>query len=567
VTTPDRNGESVASALAPEAPLFTDNDPALFGKAMAAAAAAATRHPLNGVSLTMQLGAKLLSAGMAAGSRVWGTPAAGPVPVDPKDKRFADPAWEENPGFWALRQAYLAFRQYGIDLIRISDLDPVDEGKAELAMNVIADALAPTNFPATNPAVLKRALETGGRSLVDGARNFVDDMLHNNGRPRQVDTSPFEVGVNLAATPSKVVYRSDLIEILQYLPQTDQVHEVPLLCSPPWINKYYVMDLAPGRSFIEWAVQHGRTVFAISYRNPDESMAHTSLDDYLIHGPRTALDVVCEITGRPKVDLVGLCLGGGLTLMTACYLDEVGDDRINNITLLNTMVDFSDPGILGRFTDEESVNRLERKMRRRGYLEGGEMAGTFDLLRANDLIFNYVVSNWLMGKQPPAFDILAWNADSTRMPADMHSFYLRSLYVKNQFARGELELVGQLLDLKDVDQDLYIVSAINDHIVPWTSSYATIRLVSGNTRFVLSSGGHIAGIVNPPSSKGWYMTADEYPARAEEWRATAERHQGSWWDDWAWWAGERAGAQVDPPPVGSEKYPVLGDGPGEYVRT
>jgi polyhydroxyalkanoate synthase len=568
----EREGEGAASVLAPEAPLFTDNDPALFGKALAAAVVAAARHPWSGASLTMQLGAKLLNTGLAAGSRLWGTPTAGPVPVDPRDKRFTDPAWEDNPAFWALRQSYLAWRQYGLDLIRISDLDPVEAGKAELAMGVIADALAPTNFAATNPAVLKRALETGARSLVDGVRNFVDDMLHNNGRPRQVDMSPFTVGENLAATPSKVVYRSDLIEVLQYLPRTDQVFGVPLLCSPPWINKYYVMDLAPGRSFIEWAVGHGHTVFAISYRNPDASMAHTRMDDYLIDGPRAALDVVGEITGAGKVDLVGLCLGGALTMMTACYLDELSDDRINTITLLNTMVDFTDPGVLGRFTDEATVAKLERRMARRGYLEGSEMAGTFDLLRANDLIFNYVVSNWLLGRQPPAFDILAWNADSTRMPAAMHSFYLRACYIHNQLAKGEMELAGQRLDLGDVDQDLYIVAAINDHIVPWTSSYATIKHVTGPARFVLSSGGHIAGIVNPPGPKGWYLTtdtdtADANPDSPEQWRAAATRHQGSWWDDWAWWAGQRAGEKVPPPALGSPRHPVLGDGPGEYVRS
>jgi polyhydroxyalkanoate synthase len=314
-------------------------------------------------------------------------------------------------------------------------------------------------------------------------------------------------------------------------------------------------------------VQHGHTVFTISYKNPDASMAGTTMDDYLINGPRAALEVVGEITGSPKVNLVGLCLGGALTMMTACYLDELGDDRINNITLLNTMVDFSDPGILSRFTDEESVAKIEKKMARRGYLEGKEMAGTFDMLRANDLIFNYVVSNWLMGKQPPAFDILAWNNDSTRMPAAMHSFYLRSCYVKNQLARGEMEIAGQILDLKDVAEDLYIVAAINDHIVPWTSSYATIKHVSGDARFVLSSGGHIAGIVNPPGPKGWYMTADHNPEKPELWRAAAQRHEGSWWEDWANWAAERAGERIEPPRTGSDMHPVLDDGPGAYVRT
>ncbi len=569
MTAANRDEATPQSALflAPEAPLFTDNDPALLGQALAAAARAAAKDPVSGLSLAFRFGEKLFGTGAAALNRLAGKPAEGPMRVDPRDRRFSDPAWEENPAFWALRQAYLAAREYGMDLLRISDLDAVNEGKAELAMGFLADAFAPTNFAITNPAVLKRALDTGGRSFVDGWRNFVDDMLHNNGRPRQVDTSPFEVGRNLACTPAKVVYRSDLIEILQYLPQTEQVHQIPLLCSPPWINKYYVMDLSPGRSFIEWAVQHGRTVFAISYRNPDASMARTTMDDYLLHGPLAALDVVCEITASEKVDVVGLCLGGALTMMTATYLDEVKDDRINNITLLNTMVDFSDPGPLGRFTDEATVAKLEQKMQRRGYLEGSEMAGTFDLLRANDLIFNYVVSNWLMGKQPPAFDILAWNSDATRMPAAMHSFYLRECYVRNRFAKGEMELASQRLDLKDITEDLYIVSAINDHIVPWTSSYATVRLVSGTARFVLSSGGHIAGIVNPPSPKNWYEVADQTPETPQAWREAATRKSGSWWDDWAWWAGERAGPLGEPPRVGSEAHPVLGDGPGTYIHT
>ena len=265
------------------------------------------------------------------------------------------------------------------------------------------------------------------------------------------------------------------MELIQYAPQTKQVRAVPVLASPPWINKYYVMDLAPGRSFLEWAVQHERTVFAISYRNPDPSMGGTTLDDYLIHGPREALDVIGEITGAPKIDIIGLCLGGALTAMLAAYLTEKGDDRIGSITLLNTLLDYSEPGVLGTFTDEKTVARLEKQMAAKGVLEGSEMAGTFDILRANDLIFNYVVSNWLMGQDPPAFDILAWNGDSTRMPAAMHSFYLRSLYMRNELARGEMELAGQRLSLASVKNDTYVVGAINDHIVPWHGSFKTTR--------------------------------------------------------------------------------------------
>jgi polyhydroxyalkanoate synthase len=339
-----------------------------------------------------------------------------------------------------------------------------------------------------------------------------------------------------------------------------------MLASPPWINKYYIMDLAPGRSFIEWAVQHERTVFAISYRNPDASMRGVTLDDYLIHGPRAALDVIGDITGAPKIDITGLCLGGALTGMLAAYLAGSGDDRIGSITLLNTMLDYSEPGVLGAFTDERTVARLEHEMAAKGYLEGSQMAGTFDFLRANDLIFGYVISGWLMGQDPPAFDLLAWNGDSTRLPAAMHSFYLRCLYVRNELARGEMELGGQHLSLSEVKNDTYVVGAVNDHIVPWHASYQATRLLGGDVRYVLSSGGHVAGIVNPPGPKAWYEAADNNPAEAAGWRAAATRQSGSWWEDWTKWAQGRAGDRIRPPAMGSSRYAVLADAPGEYVR-
>jgi polyhydroxyalkanoate synthase subunit PhaC len=504
--------------------------------------------------------------GMIADPRALGSSSTGPLPVDPKDRRFADPAWEGNPAFFAIRQSYLALRKYVLELAETGKPDSLAAAKVDMALRVPADALAPTNFLPTNPAVLKRAFDTGGRSLAAGLRNFTDDLRHNRGFPRQVDTSPFEVGRNLAVTPAKVVYRNDLIEVLQYLPQTDQVHQIPILCSPPWINKYYVMDLAPGRSFIEWAVQRGHTVFTISYRNPDATMSDTTLDDYLMHGPRTALDVVCEITGSDTVHMVGLCLGGAMTVMMAAYQAGIGDNRIGSITLLNTLVDYSEPGALGTFTDTATVAKLDKKLARKGYLDGNEMAASFNFMRPNDLIFNYVVANWLMGESPPAFDILAWNADNTNMPAAMHSFYIRSLFVENRLVSGDLELAGRRLDAAQVKQPLYIVAAVNDHIVLWQSSYATIRHVSGPVRFVLSSGGHVAGIVNPPSPKAWCMTAEGSYPTPEAWLANAEKHARSWWEDWAEWAAEHGGPMVDPPPVGSDTHPVLGDGPGEYVH-
>jgi polyhydroxyalkanoate synthase len=382
-----------------------------------------------------------------------------------------------------------------------------------------------------------------------------------------VDTRPFEIGRNLAATPGKVIFRNDLMELIQYAPQTPQVRSVPMLASPPWINKYYIMDLAPGRSFLEWAVQHERTVFAISYRNPDRSMSGLTLDDYLVDGPRTALDVITDVTGAAKVDIVGLCLGGALTGMLAAYLASTGDQRLGSITLLNTLLDYSEPGVLGAFTDELTVSRLERQMEEHGVLEGSQMAATFDALRPNDLIFNYVVSNWLLGQDPPAFDILAWNSDNTRMPAAMHAFYLRSLYLRNELARGVLEVKGQRLSLAEVKSDAYVVGAINDHIVPWPASYKTTRLMGGDVRYVLSSGGHITGIVNPPGPRAWFEEAKPpYPLSAAQWRAAAAHHSGSWWEDWTRWAGRRAGRRTDPPPMGSERYPAIADAPGSYVH-
>jgi polyhydroxyalkanoate synthase subunit PhaC len=557
--------ESAAAVLGPEADVLASLDAAGLGESTAAVLGRAGRNAGATTAAVLRFWANVAMAGPVAAARWLGADTPPQVPVPADDKRFADRTWTDNPAFFTLRQWYLASSQLVEEVLAAGSGNAVDDAKARLAAGFVLDALAPTNFLFTNPAAIKRALETGGASVAAGARHFADDMLNNRGRPRQVDARPFRVGKNLAATPGKIVFKNDLMELIQYAPQTAQVRAVPLLASPPWINKYYVMDLAPGRSFCEWAVQHERTVFAISYRNPDSSMAGVTLDDYLIHGPREALDVIGEITGAPKIDIIGLCLGGALTAMLAAYLAEKGDDRIGTITLLNTLLDYSEPGILGTFTDARTVARLERQMARTGILEGSQMAGTFDILRANDLIFNYVVSNWLMGQDPPAFDILAWNGDNTRMPAAMHSFYLRSLYMRNELARGELELAGQRLSLATVANEVYVVGAINDHIVPWHASYKTCGLVGGPARYVLSSGGHIAGIVNPPNPKAWYEAGEAAGHDAEAWRAANGRHQGSWWEDWTAWSGARAGDLVAPPGMGSRRYRARADAPGEYV--
>jgi len=557
--------EAAIAALAPEASEFASLDAAGFGEATASVLMRAAVHPGHLAAALTRYTTSLLRIGPVAAARWIGLDAEPPV-AEPADKRFADRTWSGNPAFFALRQAYLAAVQLNRDVLAAGAGDPKADLKAELATGFLLDALAPTNFLLTNPAALKRVFETGGTSLAAGTANFLYDVRTNGGRPRQVDMRPFKIGENLAATPGQVVFRNDLMELIQYAPQTAKVHSVPVLASPPWINKYYIMDLAPGRSFLEWAVQHERTVFAISYRNPDASMSGVTLDDYLIHGPRAALDVISDITGAPKIDIIGLCLGGALTAMLASYLNGTGDDRLGAITLLNTMLDYSEPGILGAFTDDRTVALMERDMAAKGYLEGTQMAVTFDILRANDLIFNYVVSNWLMGEDPPAFDILAWNSDSTRMPAAMHTFYLNHLYLRNELAKGEMELAGQQLSLSDVKNDTYVVGAINDHIVPWHASYETTRLLGGSVRYVLSSGGHIAGIVNPPGPKAWYQASTRTPASADEWHASATKHSGSWWEDWTQWSEKRSGHRVAPPPMGSERYPAIADAPGSYIH-
>ena len=557
--------EAAIAALAPEASEFASLDAAGFGEATASVLMRAAGHPGHLAAALTRYTTSLLRIGPVAAARWVGLDAEPPV-AEPADKRFADRTWSGNPAFFALRQAYLAAVRLNRDVLEAGAGDPKADLKAELATGFMLDALAPTNFLLTNPAALKRVFETGGTSLAAGTANFLYDVRTNGGRPRQVDMRPFKIGENLAATPGQVVFRNDLMELIQYAPQTAKVHSVPVLASPPWINKYYIMDLAPGRSFLEWAVQHERTVFAISYRNPDASMSGVTLDDYLIHGPRAALDVISDITGAPKIDIIGLCLGGALTAMLTSYLNGTGDDRLGAITLLNTMLDYSEPGILGAFTDDRTVALMERDMAAKGYLEGTQMAVTFDILRANDLIFNYVVSNWLMGEDPPAFDILAWNSDSTRMPAAMHTFYLNHLYLRNELAKGEMELAGQQLSLSDVKNDTYVVGAINDHIVPWHASYETTRLLGGSVRYVLSSGGHIAGIVNPPGPKAWYQASTRTPASADEWHASATKHSGSWWEDWTQWSEKRSGHRVAPPPMGSERYPAIADAPGSYIH-
>jgi poly[(R)-3-hydroxyalkanoate] polymerase subunit PhaC len=563
---PDPTSDADAAFEAREFETLESLDPYGFIDAWSRTASAALQNPEGLMKAWSRYLAGLAEASSAAADRAGGAETPGPIQPGRRDRRFRDPAWEENPAFFALLQAYLLSAQLVGDVLEASEVDEVTEHRMAFLTDVMMGALAPTNNFWTNPSAMKRALDTGGASVMRGMKTFLDDVAKNEGMPRQIDPDAFVVGRDLAVTPGKVVYQNDQMELIQYAPRTETVYETPLLLSPPWINKYYVMDLAPGRSFVEWAIDHGHTVFVISYRNPDHTHRHWSLDDYLLNGPIAALDVMREITGAERANIVGLCLGGTLTAALRAYLAAADEDRIASTTLLNTLVDFSRPGRLGAFTDQASVERLEKRMSEKGFLEASEMMGIFTFMRSNDLVWNYAVNNWLMGEDPQAFDILAWNADSTRMPAKMHSFYLRSCYLGNELSRGEMELAGTLLDPASIHGDFYVLGAIEDHIAPWEGSYLTTQVLpNAEVRYVLSAAGHIAGIVNPPSPKAWYRTADAHPADPKEWFDASVRHEGSWWDDWAEWIGHRSGERVKPPRMGSRKHRPVGDAPGTYV--
>lgn len=534
----------------------------------------ALSSPLGMLNAYSRLSQGMIQLQMAATARSMGVQTDPVIPAEPGDRRFTERTWNENSSYFALQQGYQLLCRFIDDVLKAGssgDPNDLDDQKAAFLAKLLTDALSPTNFPGTNPEVMIRAFQTGGQSFVQGASNFLEDYIERGGMPKQVDSSGFSLGVNMACSPGKVIYRNELIELIQYSPLTEKVHAVPVLCSPPWINKFYVMDLAPDRSLVEWMVKHGRTVFMISYRNPGEDQGHLKMDDYLEQGVLTALDIIEEVTGAAKIDIVALCLGGAMATIATAYLSARGDTRLNTLTTLNTLIDYSEPGELGIFVDEKTLSRLKARMAEHGgVLPAKDMATTFDLLRARDLVFRYVPSRWLMGEPSPTFDVLAWNSDATRMPATMHTEYLESLYGHNRLALGEYEFDGLQLNLSDITIDCYSVGAINDHIVPWTSSYKVTELTGGSVRYVLSNGGHIAGVVNPPSPKAWYeaLPGGEEKAQrsAAAWREDAVRTQGSWWEDWQNWSQERAGELVDPPSMGSKKHKPLSDAPGEYVR-
>ena len=497
---------------------------------------------------------------------------AAPVAVPERgDRRFKDPAWDDHLLFDVIKQSYLLTARYLLDLAQGGEgLDEKTRQKVAFYTRQFVDAFAPTNFVLSNPEVLRATVESRGANLLRGLKNMLEDLERGKGRLaiRMTDTDAFAIGRNLATTPGKVVFQNELMQLIQYAPATERVHERPLVIVPPWINKYYILDLQPKNSFIRYAVERGFTVFVLSWVNPDERLAHKTFDDYMREGPLAAFDAALRQTGARSLNAVGYCLGGTLLAATLAWMAAKRDRRVKSATFLTTLVDFSDPGELGVFIDEEQLAALEELMNRRGYLDGAEMATTFNLLRANDLIWSFVVNNYLLGRDPFPFDLLYWNSDSTRMPAAMHSFYLRAFYLENRLVQpGGVELLGVPIDLTRVRQPTYLVATKEDHIAPWKTTYAATQLYRGPKTFVLAGSGHIAGIINPPAAdKYGYWLNPELPPDPEAWFDRAQAHKGSWWPHWAAWLAEHGGRMVEARDPASGPLVPLEDAPGSYVR-
>ena len=489
------------------------------------------------------------------------------------DKRFKHEDWEQNFLFSYIKQSYLLTATWVQDVVaNVEGMDSKTKKKLEFYTKQFVDALAPTNFPITNPEVLRATIESGGENLVKGLSNLLDDLERGKGKLniRMTDLNAFEMGKNVATTPGQVVFQTDLMQLILYTPSTPQVAKRPLMIVPPWINKYYILDLRPKNSFIKWAVDQGHTVFVLSWVNPDEKLAEKDFEHYLAEGTLAALDAIEKATGEKEVNAAGYCLGGTLLAATLGYLAAKGQSsRIASATFFTTMIDFTEPGELEVFIDEEQINALEKRMEKRGYLDGSEMATTFNMLRANDLIWSFFVNNYLLGKDPFPFDLLYWNSDSTRMPARMHSFYLRNMYQKNLLRQaGGITLLGQPIDLGKVKTPVFFISTIEDHIAPWKSTYMGTPLFGGPVTFVLGGSGHIAGVVNPPEGgKYCYWTNPNLAADAHQWFESAKQNPGSWWTYWQQWVTQYNGGEpIAARQPGKGKLKAIEPAPGSYAK-
>jgi polyhydroxyalkanoate synthase len=504
----------------------------------------------------------------AAARALFGIPAEPVIEPGPQDKRFKSESWSEHPYFDFIKQCYLlTARCLQSSVAAVKGVDPHVHHQAQFYTRQFVNALSPANFAATNPAVLEATIKSRGENLIKGLRNLVEDLERGGGRLslKMSDLAAFEFGKNIANSPGKVVFQNELMQLIQYAPSTATVHRRPLLIVPPWINKFYILDLKPRNSFIKWSVDQGHTVFVISWVNPGAELAGKQFADYLHDGPIAAMDAIARATGESEVNILGYCIGGTLAACTLAYLAARREKRVAAATLLTTLLDYSDVGDISVFVDEAQLKLADEHMFRLGYLEGHHMAEAFNLLRENDLIWFFVINNYLMGRDPSAFDLLYWNSDSTRMPASMQSFYLRNMYQRNVLKNpGGITLANVPIDLRKIDLPIYFLSAREDHIAPWRSTYAGTRLVSGPVRFVLGASGHVAGVINPPSANKYgYWIGETLPADPGSWLSDATFHQGSWWTDWAAWLADHAGEQVQAREPDSA---ALEEAPGSYVK-
>lgn len=496
-----------------------------------------------------------------------GQEAAFKVAPEPGDRRFSAPEWRESPIYDYVHQAYLLNTQY---LKQLVEVIPAQDAKGKERMRFlarqIADAMAPSNFAATNPEFIKLALETKGQSITDGINNLIKDF--EKGRISMTDESVFEVGKNIATTEGAVVYENELMQLIQYAPLTPKVGTRPLLVVPPCINKFYIMDLQPDNSLIRFMIEQGNTVFLVSWRNPQDGQGHAGWDDYLEQGPITALHVVQEITKVKQVNALGFCVGGTILTSALAVLKARGEDPVASLTLLTTLLDFSDTGEIGLFIDEQGVAAREASIGHGGLLPARDLQNTFSFLRANDLVWNYVTGNYLKGQKPQAFDLLYWNSDSTNLPGPFACWYMRNMYLENNLRQpGKLTMCGEQVNLGQLDMPVYLLATREDHIVPWQSAYLSTGLLGGKLRFVLGASGHIAGVINPVSkNKRSYWINDDVKTDAEGWLAAAEERKGSWWADWADWLKPLSGEQRAPRKPGNAKYKPIEPAPGRYVR-
>ena len=545
-------------------------DPLNVGQAFLEMTQRLMADPTRLVQAQLSLWQDYLRLWQSTTQRLMGGPAEPVIEPSSGDRRFKDNAWTENAVFDYIKQSYLLTARWMQATVKqVDGLDDKTSKKIDFYTRQFVDAIAPSNFVLTNPEVLRATIETGGENLVKGLDNLLKDLERGKGRLmiKMTDLEKFKVGVNIAVTPGKVVYQNDLIQLIQYEPATEKVHRRPLLIIPPWINKYYILDLRPENSFIRWSVEQGHTVFVVSWVNPDEKLAQKTFEDYMREGLLAALDAIEQATGEREANVIGYCLGGTLLAATLAYTKVKGDDRIKSATYFVALVDFKEAGELSVFIDEEQLHYLEQRMREHGFLEGSDMATTFNMLRANDLIWSFVVNNYLLGKEPFPFDLLYWNSDSTRMPAAMHSFYLRNMYQENKLVvPGGITLAGVPIDVSTITTPSFLLSTREDHIAPWKSTYAATQLYRGPVKFVLAASGHIAGVVNPPGkSKYGHWENAKNPPTPDEWLATAKQYPDSWWPAWEKWIAKYAGGEVPARKPGDGKLKPIENAPGSYV--